>query len=115
MGMRRPPAVAGASSLPRLQRNALSRHFARADFTPEEVAAVGRRRLLKIDGIGAKGLSVIETWLREHGLDLPGEAGASAVHGRSMASRLARAARLLRAHGYQVEPGQMTVVMQKAD
>ena len=115
MGMYCPPAVDAASDLPRLQRNALSRHFARADFTPEEVAAVGRRRLLKIDGIGAKGLSVIETWLRGHGLDLPGEAGESAVLGRNMESRLARAARLLRAHGYQVEPGQMAAVMQKTD
>ena len=113
--MRRQPALAGAPGLPTPQRNALSRHFERADFTPEEVAAVGRRRLLKIDGIGEKGLCAIEAWLARYGQSFMAEAHGTAPLGRAMESRLERAARLLRAHGYRVEPGSVDRFMQKTD
>jgi len=102
-------------SLPTTQRNALCRHFERADFTPEEVAALGRRRLARLEGIGNKGLSVIEAWLAGHGVVLAEPAESHGALGRGMENRLERAARLLRAHGYRVEPGRSASVMQKTD
>ncbi|WP_412479472.1 hypothetical protein [Azonexus sp. IMCC34839] len=102
-------------SLPTTQRNALCRHFERADFTPEEVAALGRRRLARLEGIGNKGLSVIEVWLAGQGVVLAEPVENPSTLRRRMESRLARAASLLRAHGYEVEPGQMIGVMQKTD
>lgn len=41
--------------LPTMQRNALSRIFDRPDFTPGEVAGLGRQRLARAEGIGLKG------------------------------------------------------------
>ncbi len=113
--MCRQAAVAETSGLPTPQRNALCRHFERADFTPEEVAAVGRRRLLKIDGIGEKGLCAIEAWLARYGLNFMAEAHGNAALGHALESRLERAVRLLRAHGYRVEPGSVDSFMQKTD
>lgn len=72
------PASAGSGTcaggtppaLPTLQRNALCKIFGRADFSPEEVAALGHRRLQQAEGIGSKGLATIIHWLAAHGQPL---------------------------------------------
>src|SRR5574343_1003742 len=56
--------------LPTLQRNALRKIFDRHDFTPEEVAMLGYRRLQQAEGIGNKGLAAITEWLQRYGFDL---------------------------------------------
>jgi hypothetical protein len=94
------------SSLPTLQRNALRKIFERADFTPEEVFALGYRRLQRAEGIGAKGLHCIEAWLAEHGLILnPPEAPADPPSDvpEPVRRSINSAVRLLRHYGYRVE------------
>lgn len=92
--------------LPTLQRNALRKLFDRPFFTPEEVAALGYRRLQQAEGIGHKGLSAIAAWLAAFGFELkapelPPETGKP---GRKRSRSVEQAVRLLRTHGYQV-PG----------
>ncbi len=92
--------------LPTMQRNALSRIFDRPDFTPAEVARLGRQRLARAEGIGLKGLATISEWLRHHGHEL-------AIDARSPRSpdtappaqgtrKVEKALRVLQSHGYQV-------------
>ena len=98
--------LAAMTELPTLQRNALFKIFDRPHFTPEEVAALGYRRLQQAEGIGTKGLSAIAAWLKAHGhqLPLPTPAdGASPVISKRTRRTIEMAVRLLRAHGYEVQ------------
>lgn len=90
--------------LPTLQRNALRKLFDRPFFTPEEVAALGYRRLQQAEGIGNKGLSAITTWLAQYGYELkPPESFADPCRaGKSRRRTIEMAVRLLRTHGYVV-------------
>lgn len=95
-----------ANQLPTLQRNALRKIFDRHEFTPEEVAALGYRRLQQAEGIGNKGLAAITEWLGLHGFELkpPEVAG---LPRQPLPKRIRRniesAVRLLRTHGYVVQ------------
>lgn len=98
--------AAAMNELPTLQRNALRKIFDRPHFTPEEVAALGYRRLQQAEGIGAKGLSEIAGWLQAHGHELPppsSSAGPGAMP-RKTRRTIEMAVRLLRTHGYEVQP-----------
>jgi len=92
------------NQLPTLQRNALRKIFDRPEFTPEEVAALGFRRVQQAEGIGNKGLAAITAWLRRYGYDLkapdPHEA-APTIRSRNRRN-IEMAVRLLRTHGYVV-------------
>lgn len=92
--------------LPTLQRHALCRIFDRAEFTPDEVALLGYRRLHQADGIGQKGLTEIAAWLKCYGFELaPPEPGPVSYQPISGATRrkIELAVRLLRTHGYSVQ------------
>lgn len=93
--------------LPTLQRNALRKIFDRHEFSPEEVAQLGYRRLQQAEGIGSKGLQAITAWLAAYGFELkPPElpdAVRPAVPKRQRRS-IEQAVRLLRNHGYEVLP-----------
>ena len=94
--------------LPTLQRNALRKLFDRPEFTPEEVARLGHRRLLKAEGIGQKGVLAITQWLAQHGLELQADPPEPRPPQRS-STRHARldletALRLVRNHGYEIRP-----------
>lgn len=92
--------------LPTLQRNALRKIFDRHDFLPEEVAALGYKRLQQAEGIGNKGLAAITAWLKGYGFELPPpplSAHAPVVPKRTRQS-IEQALRLLRTHGYEVIP-----------
>ncbi len=93
-------AAPAPERLPSLQRNALCKFFERPDFTPADVVALGHGRLLKINGIGPKGIQVIVLWLRHHGLCLDVADGARAMR---QVQRVERAIRLLERHGYEVK------------
>jgi hypothetical protein len=62
--------AAAMNELPTLQRNALRKIFDRPHFMPDEVAALGYRRLQQAEGIGTKGLAAITNWLKLHGHEL---------------------------------------------
>lgn len=93
-----------SAALPTLQRNALRKIFDRTEFSPEEVAELGVRRLKLADGIGEKGIRIIREWLAEHGHDLaPEPAVARRMPRRSGGGwTLQSAMRLLRTHGYEI-------------
>ena len=98
-------APSPASTLPTLQRNALRKIFDRPEFTPEEVAQLGLRRLRLAECIGEKGMKTIIEWLAGHGCELAPEN----IHVRRVSRNsemhlrgLARALRLLRGHGYEI-------------
>lgn len=100
----KPAAAAAMNELPTLQRNALRKIFDRPQFTPEEVAALGYRRLQQAEGIGAKGLSAITSWLAAHGLQLPPPpTGGPSVVPKKTRRTIEMAVRLLRTHGYEVQ------------
>jgi hypothetical protein len=94
--------------LPTLQRNALCKIFDRPEFQPEEVAALGYRRLQQAEGIGLKGLNEITAWLNAFGYALappePESGPRQAVHKKAK-KNIELAVRLLRTHGYLVQPG----------
>lgn len=99
-------SVSAATQLPTLQRNALRKIFDRHEFTPEEVAMLGYRRLRQAEGIGNKGLAAIAEWLHRYGFDLnPPEVPVNPQ--QSLPKRMRRtiesAVRLLRTHGYVVQ------------
>lgn len=98
---------AAMRQLPTLQRNALRKLFDRPAFTPEEVAALGYRRLQQAEGIGHKGLAAIGEWLRRHGFELrpPELPEAPPAVPRTTRRHIEMAVRLLRTHGYTVEGG----------
>lgn len=107
----RPAATpeAPVPALPTLQRNALCKVFERSVFTPQEVAALGYRRLCKAEGIGIKGLETIRAWLRECGCELepPTEAtGPARRRAKKSRANLEYALRILRASGYVVHRAQ---------
>ncbi|MQY50805.1 hypothetical protein [Rhodocyclus gracilis] len=89
--------------MPTLQRNALRKIFGRSEFSPEEVVALGYRRLQQAEGIGTKGLSTILEWLHAHGHDLvvapPSRPRRSGVR---TGQDVDQAIRLLRQNGYDV-------------
>lgn len=92
--------------LPTLQRNALCKLFDRPEFTPQDVHALGFRRLQRADGIGHKGLQAILAWLRHYGLELlPPEPLADPPEGlpEEVRKNINGAVRLLRNHGYRVQ------------
>lgn len=100
-------AAQASKQLPTLQRNALRKIFDRPEFTPSEVAALGYRRLQQAEGIGQKGLQAIAGWLQGYGLELaPPEpvAGARPNLPRKTRRTIESAVRLLRTHGYVVQP-----------
>jgi GNAT superfamily N-acetyltransferase len=103
-------AQAQVGALPTMQRNALRKIFDRPDFTPEEVARLGHRRLGRAEGIGRKGLANIVDWLRSQGYELAGEArGAHAADPAAAlkdVKRLEKAMHVLQTHGYTVLPNQ---------
>ena len=95
-----------ANQLPTLQRNALRKIFDRHEFTPEEVAMLGYRRLQQAEGIGNKGLAAITDWLAMHGFELkPPEIIGNAKQPlpKRMRRNIESAVRLLRTHGYVVQ------------
>lgn len=98
--------VAPSRRLPTLQQNALRKIFDRPDFSPEEVARLGHRRLQRAEGIGRKGLQAIVEWLREEGYELQCEPPAQSSRNSASVSRdqkkLEKAMRILRTHGYAV-------------
>lgn len=99
--------TAAMNELPTLQRNALRKIFDCPHFLPDEVAALGYRRLQQAEGIGTKGLAAITDWLKLHGHELqaptlPMERQA-AVPKKSRRT-IEMAVRLLRTHGYEVQP-----------
>lgn len=108
------PAVAVSAAmneLPTLQRNALRKIFDRPQFTPDEVAALGYRRLQQAEGIGTKGLASITEWLLAHGHELKAPSqppGEPQVPPRKSRRTIEMAVRLLRTHGYEVQPGGTT-------
>lgn len=92
------------NQLPTLQRNALRKIFDRPEFTPEEVAALGYRRVQQAEGIGNKGLAAITAWLSRHGYELRApepQDPAPAIRNKNRRS-IEMAVRLLRTHGYVV-------------
>lgn len=95
-----------AARLPTLQRNALSKLFNRAEFTPQEVFALGYRRLQRAEGIGHKGLQAIIAWLAHHGYELQppaSPADPTAALPEDVRRSINGAVRLLRHHGYRVQ------------
>lgn len=103
------PAGAAVKQLPTLQRNALRKIFDRHEFTPEEVAALGYRRLQQAEGIGNKGLAAITEWLHLYGFDLePPEVLGNSKQSlpKRMRRNIESAVRLLRTHGYVVQQGE---------
>ena len=99
-------AAEAMNLLPTLQRNALRKIFDRHDFLPEEVAALGYKRLQQAEGIGTKGLAAITAWLDSYGFELkppPLSAHAGVAPKRTRQS-IEQALRLLRTHGYEVVP-----------
>lgn len=94
------------AKLPTLQRNALRKLFDRPEFTPEEVAALGYRRVLQAEGIGSKGIATIQAWLLEYGYELQPDLPARktvGTPGRYSQQRLETALRVLRNYGYIVQ------------
>lgn len=97
----------GHGGLPTLQKNALRKIFDRPEFTAEEVAQLGHRKLLRAEGIGHKGLATIIEWLHSQGYELvgdPAEAGRPGRAGAKNLKRLEKAIRILKTHGYAVVP-----------
>jgi len=98
--------VPASPRLPTLQQNALCKVFDRPDFTPQEVAQLGYRRLRRAEGIGRKGMLIIAEWLRDLGYELQIESsGPKAKDGAALSrdrKKLEKAIRILRTHGYAV-------------
>ncbi|PKO90127.1 MAG: hypothetical protein CVU16_10805 [Betaproteobacteria bacterium HGW-Betaproteobacteria-10] len=91
--------------LPTLQRNALCKIFDRPEFTPEEVHALGHKRLQRSEGLGHKGLLIVAEWLRFHGLELSLPAPPAYPTDRiddTVQNEIKGAVRLLRTYGYRV-------------
>lgn len=101
------PAASPLGRLPTLQRNALRKLFDRPEFTPEEVAKLGYRRLQQAEGIGQKGLTTIQAWLRDYGFEVQPDPPALRRGGKRLSRRqlkdLDSAMRVLQAHGYIVQ------------
>lgn len=91
-----------SAHLPTLQRNALCKLFSRSVFTPQEVFALGYRRLQRAEGIGHKGLQAIIEWLAAHGLVLAPPSAPPEVPAEIRPS-INGAVRLLRQHGYRIQ------------
>ena len=102
------PAAGAHRRLPTLQQNALRKIFDRHEFTAEEVARLGQRRLQRAEGIGRKGLLTIVAWLREQGYELLAEVPNARAREAGSSSKdlkkIQKAMRVLRTHGYEVLP-----------
>lgn len=88
------------------QINALRLLLGRREFLPQDIAALDYHTLVRVPGIGGKGLNLIREWLHSYGLDLlnsPGEFRDSLQHFRQEA-RIQRARNLLEKHGYSILP-----------
>lgn len=98
-----PSFSVGAPDLPTRQKNALRLLLAKPVITPQEVASLDYRVLLRAPGIGKKSLELIRTWLQANGCAPPEPMGlrseARLVRRRS---KLERAIDTLRWHGYEV-------------
>jgi hypothetical protein len=91
--------AAEEDELSTMHRNALSQHFARRDFTAEEIAGLDYWDVARLPKVGSEGLRAIRAWLRKQGLDLrngPVEEAPVAT------GPIERAVRLLERHGYRV-------------
>lgn len=89
--------------LPTRQRNALRILLEKSDFTPEDVAGLSYRRLLKSPGIGRKGMALIRDWLAESLLDLADlPAERQPAKNQAESKRLQNAIHILESHGYEV-------------
>jgi hypothetical protein len=89
-----------------MYRNALSQHFARRDFTADDLAALDYRVVARLPKIGKQGLHAIRAWLGRQGLDLcnvPREErpAAKVPSGKRTVDR---AIRLLERRGYRIIP-----------
>ncbi|HEX5394287.1 MAG TPA: hypothetical protein VFW68_13455 [Rhodocyclaceae bacterium] len=88
-----------------MQLNALRQLFERRDFSPEDVAQLDYRRVERLPKVGKKGIEAIRSWLCQYGYDLHNvpEQGGDLADQR-LRARLDHAERLLKKHGYRVEP-----------
>lgn len=93
------------ASLSTMQRNALSQFFGRKEFTPEEVAELDYSVVAHLPKIGRKGIQTIRGWLQQHGRDLKNLPDHGHEHAdQRLNQRLQNASRLLKKHGYRVDP-----------
>lgn len=91
------------ASLPTRQLNALRLLLEKSVFTPEEVAALDYRHVLKSPGVGQKGAGIIQEWLHAYGLELANQPQASPYEKEKVEpKRVLQAIRLLEKHGYEV-------------
>jgi hypothetical protein len=90
-------------SLATMYRNAIGEHFARRDFSAEELASLDYREVARLPKIGRQGLRAIRAWLRGQGLDLRNVPTVERPAGTRKAC-VERAIRLLERCGYRVIP-----------
>ena len=86
-----------------MYRNALGQHFARRDFTAEELACLDYREVARLPKVGAQGLRAIRVWLHGQGLDLR-NAPPEQVRPPDREPSVDQAIRLLERRGYRVIP-----------
>ncbi|MFZ4538432.1 hypothetical protein [Propionivibrio sp.] len=93
----------GIDLLPTRQKNALRLLLNKASFTPEEIAAIDFRVLMRAPGIGKNSITIIRTWLNSHGYEIS-TLPTTTVNQRSAQRirKLERAIDYLRWHGYEV-------------
>jgi hypothetical protein len=94
-------ASAGLSTM---QLNALRQLFERRDFTAEDVARLDYRQVERLPKVGKKGIEAIRTWLAQYGYDLLNVPVQDDLAEQRLRERLDQATRLLKKHGYRVEP-----------
>ena len=95
--------AAPKDDLATMYRNAIGQHFARRDFTAEELADLDYREVARLPKVGQQGMRAIRAWLRRRGLDLrnvPAPDRQVPVPKTSVD----RAIRLLERRGYRVIP-----------
>lgn len=90
--------------LPTRQRNALRLLLDQHEFSPQDVAQLDYRHLLKSPGVGCKGVEIVRKWLAQFQLDLhrPPSANSRPVT-TGPSKRVEQAIRLLERHGYVVQ------------
>ena len=89
--------------LPTRQLNVLRILLEKSELTPEDVAHLNYRRLLKSPGIGNKGIEIIRRWLAQYQLDLHGQpVDDHHRHAALSNKRVQQAIRLLEKHGFAV-------------
>jgi hypothetical protein len=104
-----PPTAAreaAPGALPTRQKNALRHLLDQSTITPEDVAKLSYRTLERAPGVGRQSIEIILSWLRQHGLELAGQA-TPVANPRAMQRqrKLERAINYLRELGYEVRQG----------